>query len=77
MPTPRLPALLAVAAATLGGCTGEPPQQPGVQADAQREACVRLLRELRLYCHEGIREPRAALGIDCVSRRLEFERQCN
>lgn len=43
---------------------------------ASPELSVGLVRDMRLYCREGIRDERAIMGVDCVSRRLEFERRC-
>ena len=62
------------AAVLVGGWAGVPGEDAG--AASGEDLCVGLLRDMRLYCKEGIRDARAATGADCVSRRLEFERLC-
>jgi hypothetical protein len=69
-------ALAAVLVLVAGaGCTS---QEPAATASAGREElCARLLRDLRLYCKEDtVRGEHAATSMDCLSRRLEFEKAC-
>jgi hypothetical protein len=59
----------------VGGCSGGAGRGEPVWAD--EEICPKLLRELRLYCQEGIVEDeRASFRMNCMSRRLAFDRQC-
>jgi uncharacterized lipoprotein YajG len=77
--TPRLRALvMLLASAGVSGCAGpaEPVDVTNPARSAREEACVRLLRDLRLYCKEGLRDERATSKIDCLSRRLDVERTC-
>ena len=64
-------ALLSVA-----GCAGTPGGDPPPAATGQEALCMNLLRDMRQYCRQGIRDERATTGVDCLSRRLEFERRC-
>ena len=60
-----------------GGCAAPSKEADTAPASAREETCVKLLRELRLYCDEGIREDdRASFRMTCMSRRLAFDRQC-
>lgn len=66
-----LAAVLVLVAGT--GCAG---QEPGATA-GREELCAGLLRDLRLYCKEdAVRGEHAATSMDCLSRRLEFEKAC-
>jgi hypothetical protein len=70
-------ALGAACLALLGGCVSGAGGDGGEQASAGEKSCARLLRELRLYCQEGIVEDeRASFRMSCMSRRLAFDRQC-
>lgn len=74
----RLAVVLCVVAVTGAGCSASPETPAGRSDDAsaRADACTRLLRELRLYCKETIRDDHAATRMDCMSRRLQLERQC-
>jgi hypothetical protein len=57
------------------GCAS---QQPGAAAASGREElCAALLQDLRLYCkQDAVRGEHAATSMDCLSRRLDFEKAC-
>jgi hypothetical protein len=57
------------------GCAS---QEPGAAAASGREQlCAALWRDLRLYCkQDAVRGEHAATSMDCLSRRLEFEKAC-
>lgn len=73
----RLSCALAVVLVLVAGagCAG---QEPGAAAASGREElCAALLRDLRLYCkQDAVRGEHAATSMDCLSRRLEFEKAC-
>ena len=69
-------ALAAVLVLVAGaGCAGN---EPGATAASGREGlCAALLRDLRLYCkQDAVRGEHAATSMDCLSRRLDFEKAC-
>jgi len=69
--------VLASLLAALGGCAGQPAGGEQSAMTPREETCTRLLRDMRLYCNEGIREDdRASFRMECMSRRLAFDRQC-
>lgn len=68
--------LVLLAAIGSGCATGE--GETGADAAGGREQlCARLLQDLRLYCKQDVvRGDHAATSMDCLSRRLEFEKAC-
>ena len=64
--------------AVVAGCAGsDTPQADGARPVSERQqACSRLLREMRLFCKDGLSDERGTARFDCLSRRLEFERIC-
>lgn len=40
------------------------------------QRCTSLLRDLRLYCKDGLRDRNASVGAECLSRRLELRKLC-
>ena len=59
------------------GCA-QPSSEEGKEVNPlpQEERCVRLLRDLRLFCKDGLRDGKASNGKDCLSRRLELRKLC-
>lgn len=63
---------------TMAGCASQPQdggREPAAVSPGE-DLCVRLLRDMRLYCQESTRNPRAPMSVECISRRLEVERAC-
>ncbi len=62
----------------------EIPQEPPVveqSIDSQLQACSLLVRRMRSVCNSGLREGNsrkntARTNFDCMSARLEFQREC-
>ena len=49
--------------------------------NAQQQACVNLIRHMRLVCKDSLKEFRgrggsARTNYDCLSARLEFQKSC-
>ena len=49
--------------------------------NAQEQACVNLIRQMRLVCKDSLKEFRgrggsARTNFDCLSARLEFQKSC-
>ncbi|MFT5448460.1 MAG: hypothetical protein ACI9DC_003645 [Gammaproteobacteria bacterium] len=40
------------------------------------ERCVRMVRDLRVYCRDGLRNGKVAHSKECLSRQLELRKVC-
>ena len=40
------------------------------------ERCVRMVRDLRLYCRDGLRNGKVANSKECLSRQLALRKVC-
>ncbi len=76
-------AVLFLALLVLGGCTQTPEQTTSttLNKDEPQQACINLLRQMRLVCTDGLREFRSRGGssrtnYDCMAARLEFQNLC-
>jgi len=67
---------LALLAAAGSGCASG--EEGAVAKDEREQLCTRLLRDMRLYCRDGggVRGDHAETSLDCLSRRLQFEKAC-
>ena len=68
---------LVLLAATGSGCAAGESEAGAGEATGHEQLCARLLRDLRLYCKQDVvRGDHAATSMDCLSRRLQFEKAC-
>jgi hypothetical protein len=60
------------------GCASSPSEgaKEAPAVPSHEERCVRLVRDLRLFCKDGLRNGKASRGVDCLSRRLELRKLC-
>jgi hypothetical protein len=65
----------AVASAGIG-CASTTPTGDGDAKSVQEQRCERLLRELRLYCKDGLADRAGSRSKDCMSRQLEVGKVC-
>jgi hypothetical protein len=70
------PALYLICACGVSACASSSSAQKKDAELTREERCVLLLRELRLYCKDGLRDERASAGLECLSRRLELRKLC-
>ena len=68
---------LGVVIALVGaGCTSTGTDSKPEASLSYEERCVRMARDLRLYCRDGLRNGKVANSKECLSRQLELRKVC-
>ncbi len=73
--------LLGLVACSQAPKPGEESKAATPDLSAQQQACVNLIRQMRLVCKDSLKEFRgrggsARTNFDCMSSRLEFQNSC-
>lgn len=65
-----------VVALVAAGCASTDRDSKPEASLSHEERCVTMVRDLRLYCRDGLRNGKVAKSKECLSRQLELRKVC-